>query len=83
MPFDRDSIFFFLCRAKAGHYIREPTSTANKGASSRLKGVPLQRVVQKLDCEIGLCMTARRLPKSSSRESRLSIGGLQRETILF
>ena len=58
----------FLCRAKTGRYIREPTSTASKGASSRQKGALLQSVVQKLDCEVGLCMAARRLPKSSNRD---------------
>ena len=73
----------FLCRAKAGRYIREPTSSARKGALSRLKGALLQSVVQILDCEVGLRMAAWRLPKSSSRESRLSVGGLWREAILF
>ena len=32
-------------------------------------------MVQKLDREVGLRMAARRLPKSSSRESRLSMHG--------
>ena len=73
----------FLCRATAGRYIREPTSTASKGASSRLKGVLLQSVVQKLDHEVGLRTATRRLPKSPSRESRLSMGGLRGEAILF
>ena len=73
----------FLCIAMAGCYIREPTSTASKGANSRLKKVLLQSSVQKLEREVGLSVVARRLPKSSSWESRLSTGALQREVILF
>ena len=69
----------FLYIATAGRYIRAPTSTASKGASSRLK----EALSQKLDREVGLRMAAKRLPKSSSRESRLSMGGLRREAILF
>ena len=41
MPFDRNSNSYFLCIAKAGRYIRKPTSTASKGTSSRLKEVLL------------------------------------------
>ena len=79
MPFDCDSKGSFLCIATAGRYLGEPTSTASKGASSRLKKVFLQSVLQKLNHEVRLCMAARRLPKSSSRESRLYMGGLRRE----
>ena len=43
----------YLCIAKAGRYIRKPTSSASKGASSRLKGALLQSVVQTMDCEVG------------------------------
>ena len=82
-PFDRDSNRSFLCKAIAGRYIMEPTSTASKGVSSRLKDVLLQSVVQKLDHEVGLLVEARRLPKSSSRESRLSVDASRREVILF
>ena len=72
-----------LCIATAGCYIREPTITASKGANSRLKKAFLQSVVQKLDREVGLRMAVRRLPKSSTRESRLSTGASQKEEILF
>ena len=86
-PFDCDSNrFFFFFSAKlytAGCYIMEPTSTASKGASSRLKEALLQSVVQKLDREVGLRVAARRLPKSLSRESRLSMDASRREVILF
>ena len=65
-PFDRDSKRSFLCKATAGRYIRDPTNTASKSASSRLKDTLLQSVVQKLDrSEVGLRVTAKRLPKSS------------------
>ena len=39
----------YLRIAKAGRYIRKPTSSTSKGASSRLKGVLLQSVVKTLD----------------------------------
>ena len=44
----------FLCKATAGRYIRDPTNTASKSASSKLKEVLLQSVVQKLDRGVGL-----------------------------
>ena len=72
----------FLCKVIAGRYIMEPTSTASKGASSRLKEALLQSMVQELDHEVGLCVAARRLPKSSSRESKLSKDASRREVIL-
>ena len=50
----------FLCIATAGCYIRELTSTASIGASSRL-GALLRSVLQKLDHKVGLHMAARRL----------------------
>ena len=53
----------FLCKATAGRYIMEPTSTASKSASSRLKESLLRRVVQKLDREVGLRVAASRLSR--------------------
>ena len=53
----------------------EPTSTASKDTSSRLKEALLQSMVQKLNREVGLRVAARRLPKSSSRELRFMIHG--------
>ena len=51
---------------------------ASKSASSRLKEALLHSVVQKLDREVGLRVAAKRLPKSSSWESRLSVEGSRR-----
>ena len=68
----------FLCKAIAGCYIKDPTNTASKRASSRLKEALLQSMIQKLDCEVGLRVAAKRLPKSSSWESRLSVDGSSR-----
>ena len=73
----------FLCIATAERYIREPTITASKDANSRLKKALLQSMVQKLDCEVGLHVAARRLPKSLTREWRLSMDASRREVILF
>ena len=59
-PLDSDSkTFFSLCKATAGRYIRDPTNTASKSASFRLKEALLQSVVQKFDCEVGLRGAAR------------------------
>ena len=71
----------FLCKATAGHYIMDPTNTASKNASSRLKEALLQSVVQKLDRDVGLRMAARRLLELGN--SRLSVDGSRREAILF
>ena len=72
------------CLATAGRYIREPMHhVSSKGASSRLKRALLHSVEQKLDREVGLRVATRRLPKSSSRELRLSTDALQREMILY
>ena len=68
----------FLCKATAGRYIRDPTNNASKSASSRLKEVLLQSVVQKLDREVGLRVVAKRLPRSTSWESRLSVNASRR-----
>ena len=67
----------FLCKATAGHYIMEPTCTASK------RKCFYKSVVQKLDPEVGLRVAAMRLPKSSNRESRLTMDASQREVILF
>ena len=48
----------FFCKATAGCYIRDPTNTASKSASSRLKKALLQSVVQKLDREVDLHVAA-------------------------
>ena len=73
----------FLRKATAGRYIRDPTNTTSKSASSRLKEALLQSVVQELDRKVGLRVAAKRLPKRSSWESRLSVVGSRREAILF
>ena len=55
-----------------------PPTLPAKSASSRLKNALLQSVVQKLDHEVGLRVAAKRLPKRSSWESRLSVDGSRR-----
>ena len=47
-------------------------------SSSRLKKVLLRSLVQELDREVGLHVAAKRLPKSSSWELRLSVDGSRR-----
>ena len=50
----------YLCIAKAGRYIRKPTSSTSKGASSRLKGVLLQSVVKNI--RLGFSINKRYTP---------------------
>ena len=53
-------------------------SLATSNSQHRLKEALLQSMIQKLDCEVGLRVAAKRLPKSSSWESRLSVDGSSR-----
>ena len=57
-------------RYTAGCYIRDPTNTVSKKASSGLKDALLQSVVQKSDLEVGLRVTAKRLPKRAQGRNR-------------
>ena len=68
----------FLCIAMIGRYIKEPIITASKGTNTRLKKALLQSMVQKSDSEVGLRVAAKRLPKTSSWEWRLSVDGSRR-----
>ena len=46
----------FLCKATAGRYIRDPTNTASKSASSRLKEAFLNKIIIiSLVCGVIVC----------------------------
>ena len=63
-PFDHDSKRSFSLQSYSWTLHQGP-HTVSKSVSSRLKDVLLQSVVQKLDREVGLRVTAKRLPKSA------------------
>ena len=52
--FDRDSKHSFSLQSYSWTLHQDPTNTASKSASFKLKEALLQSVVQKLDCEVGL-----------------------------
>ena len=84
--FDRDSKHSFSVQSYSWtlhvHQGAHP-NTANNGTSSRLKAL-LQSVVQnEIMNYIDLHVVARRLPKSSTRKLRLSMGASRREVIPF
>ena len=65
--------FFFSAKLQLDtSYIREPTNTASKGTSSRLKEAlfNFKIMVQKLDSEVGLSMAARRFSQRARPGNR-------------